>query len=317
MSGRPRVLLTGAFGYLGASVLRRLQNVEFVATGRSPRNAAALEVLDRETSAQRHFIKVEQAGRLLEEHGPFDAVVHLAGGGGPAKIAADPIAGIRNNIRATSILARAAARAGVKRLLFASTIAVYGTSRDHGKPYAESDTAEPDDIYGVVKETAEQIWVEHAGGTSLRLSNIYGAGIGVDMGILGAVERFAKAAAEGGTIKLFGGGTQRIDYVHVDDVARAIGLAISADELPPLLNLGGGSPIALADLAALAVASGEALGKRTEVVLEPAPPGKSWPDRSLAIDLAGRAIGFVPRVSYEAGMDELVRMFASGPKGDT
>jgi UDP-glucose 4-epimerase len=253
--------------------------------------------------------------RVLGERGPFDAVIHLAGGGGPAKIAADPIAGIRNNIRATSELARAARAAGVRRLLFASTIAVYGTERDHGRPYSEQDEALPDDIYGVVKEAAEQIWIDHAGGTAFRLSNIYGAGVGVDMGIAGAVERFARAAANSGEIRLFGGGKQRIDYVHIDDVARAFAHALERTDLSPHINIGGGDPIRLCDMAEICVGLAGELGNRVTVVEQPAPAGKSWPDRSLAIALADRELDWRPTTSYVDGLRELIRKMQTAPGG--
>jgi UDP-glucose 4-epimerase len=303
-----RVLVTGAFGYLGLSVLRGLVGHDLVAFGHAPRNPAARAVIPAAVTVREG--EITDVSRVFRDLGPFDAVLHLAGGGGPAKLAADPALAVRTNIRATSELALRARDAGAKRLVFASTIAVYGTFRDNGRPYSEADTPLPDDLYGVVKETAEHVWVAHAGGTSLRIANIYGVGSGVDVGVSGAVERFARAAAEGGEMKIFGTGAQRIDYVHVDDVVRAFEAVLASDSPPPVVNIGGGDPIAIAGLAERSLAAGQALGKAPTLRREPAPEGKSWPDRSLAIDLAKSALGWSPRVGYEEGISGLVRMMA-------
>lgn len=306
-----RVLVTGAFGYIGLAVAAglSLSGRDVVAWGRPARNERALARLP--AGVGRLVAEVDACEKVLRENGPFDAVVHLAGGGGPAKIAADPAGGIKNNIRATSELAFAARTVGVPRLLFASTIAVYGTERDHGRPYAESDRAIPDDIYGITKEAAEHVWTMHAGGTALRLSNVYGAGIGVDMGIMGAVERFARAAACGGEIRLFGGGVQRIDYVHIEDVVRAFDRALDSASLPPHLNVGGGDPIRLADMAKVCVEIAGEGGRRVDVLEQPAPPGKSWPDRSLAIALTKDVLGWQPSVGYREGLRGLIDMMAA------
>ncbi len=305
-----RILVTGAFGYLGLAVIRALAPRGVVALGHAPRNPAARAVIPQGVEVLEGDLL--DVGRLLEGR-TIDRVVHLAGGGGPAKIVAEPAAAIRNNVRATTELAAVAKARGVKRLLFASTIAVYGTNRDHGRPYAESDEPMPDDPYGVIKEAAEHAWVALAGGTSLRIANIYGAGAGVDLGLQGAVERFARAAATSGELSIFGTGDQRIDYVHVDDVARAFALALDVnDTLPPVINIGGGNPIRIGELAERSFAAGRNAGRSPTLVSKPPPPGKSWPDRSLDITLASHALGWAPQISYDAGIAELVRMMLQG-----
>ena len=310
MLRKPRIFLTGAFGYLGLALLTKLaSDHEIVAFGHAPRNPAAKSVIPASvTVVEGDLADVGGAIQSHGSHAPFQAVIHLAGGGGPHKCAADPIAAIRANIRGTSGLLEAARSAGVPRLIYASTIAVYGTERVPTGPYRESDQALPDDIYGVIKEAAEHVWTAIGGGTALRIANIYGSGSGVDLGVLGAVERFARAAAIGGQARIFGTGDQRIDYVHVDDVTLAFRRAIEAPGLPPAINVGGGAPISIAELWSLCQRAGESLGARPTLERQPAPPGKSWPDRSLAIDLAAQVLGWRPQIGYEQGLTELVTM---------
>jgi UDP-glucose 4-epimerase len=307
---RERVLVTGAFGFLGLALIRRLAaSHDVIAFGHPPRNPAARALVPE--AVQIVEGELADAPALVARERPT-VVCHLAGGGGAAKCAADPVAAVRVNVEATIALAQAACAARTRRLLFASTIVVYGAQRDWGRPYVEDDPAIPDDLYGAVKLAGERAVEAIAGGTSLRLANLYGAGAGVDLGIQGAVERFARAAASGGNITTFGGGAQRIDYLHVDDAARGFELAIAPASLPSVLNLGSGAPIAIGELARLCVEAGRSLGRASAVVDQPAPPGKSWPDRSLASERARDVLGWTPTVSHDTGLAELVAMMARG-----
>jgi len=290
---RFRVLVTGVFGYLGAALVHRLgSRFEIVGIGRPARAALALPVPTVVGDAA-------DVASLL----PVDAVIHLAGGGGPAKANADPARAVADHVGSTAALIAATREA--PRFLFASTIAVYGTHHAPGRPYREDDPRAPDELYGALKAAAEEL-VSLRGGTSLRLANVYGAGCGVDLGLDGAVERFARAAARGGEISVYGTGEQRIDYVHVDDVVDAFAAALEARELPPAINVGSGAPVSIAELAEISAAC----GRGAQIVRLPAPAGKLWPDRSLDCALAERSLGWRPRVSLADGVRQLCDMMS-------
>jgi UDP-glucose 4-epimerase len=305
-----RVLATGAFGFLGLALSRRLvaDGHEVIAFGHPPRSPRAREVVP--PAARVVEGDVLEIAALLAETRP-EAIVHLAGGGGPARVEQDPALAVRVNVLGTSRLVEAARVVGVRRLLFASTIQVYGVHRDMGRPYRETDATAADDLYGAVKEAAEHV-VTAAGGTALRLANLYGAGAGVDLGISGAVERFARAAAAGGEITVYGSGAQTIDYLHVDDACAAFAAALTVAEPPPIVNVGGGKPVAIGGLASACLGAAHRLGRTPRIVAREPPPGpvKSWPDRSLAIGLAQNRLGWRPQVQLQAGIDALVAMMA-------
>ena len=301
-----RLLVTGAFGYLGLALVRRLAaEHSVVALGHAPRHAAARAAVP----ANVEIIEgdVLDAPRLVR--GPLDGVAHLAGGGGTAHCAADPTAAVRTNVLGAQRVLAAARVAGARRLVYASTIAVYGTLRRPTGPYRETDATAADEIYGALKEAAEAFFTAQ-GGVTLRLANLYGAGAGVDLGIQGAAERFARAAAAGGELTVFGTGAQTIDYLHIDDATAAFARVLEHADPPRVVNAGGGAPVAIAALAAACVAAGEKLGRRPRVVHAEAPSDKIWPDRSLAIDLARERLGWSPAVPLQAGIDELVAMMA-------
>lgn len=303
-----RILVTGAFGYIGLATVRGLVAAghDVVAFGREARAAAARAAIPEGVDVVIGTLPAD-VSRLFTR-GRYDAVVHLAGGGGPKKAEADPVAAVRDNVDATTVLVEAARAAGVTRLLFASTIAVYGTHRAPSGPYREEDAALADDLYGAVKLSAERVWTALGGGVALRLANVYGAGAGVDVGVSGAVERFARAAATGGEISVFGTGAQRIDYVHIDDVVRAMRLALEAGDVPRVLNLGGGAPVSILEMAELCARVGAAWGTPPQIARKDDPGGKIWPDRSLAIGRAAQVLGWRPEVSFEQGMRELGAM---------
>jgi UDP-glucose 4-epimerase len=302
-----KILVTGAFGFIGLALVRHLTAAghEVVAFGHAPRNPAARSRIPQGVVAVEG--QLEDVEAVVAAHGRLDGIAHLAGGGGPARVAADPAAAVTANVRGTTRLLEAAHAAGVKRLVFASTIQVYGVHRTPTGPYEESDGAAPDDLYGVLKEAAEHAWLAFGGGAALRLANVYGAGSGVDLGVQGAVERFARAAASGGELTVFGEGQQRIDYVHVDDVCRAFRLALESGVRGPF-NVGGGAPIAIRELAERCIAAGRALGASPHLVQKPAPEGKAWPDRSLCNERAREALGWYPERNYDEAIPELVGM---------
>jgi UDP-glucose 4-epimerase len=298
------VVITGAFGYVGLALTQRLKDrYRVLGVGHAPRASIPdwdIERLVGEVS--------DVFGRL----GPDTAVIHLAGGGGERACRDDPVRATRNIVQGTLDLAEACRAAAVPRLLYASTIAVYGTYREHPEPYREDEAALPDDLYGCLKYAAETAVRLVADGTAMRIGNIYGAGSGVDVGIQGVAEKFARAASSSGEISIFGEGDQRIDFVHIDDVCRAFELALEASTLPRAINLGGGRTTSIGELARAAVRSGERRGNRPRLARKPAPEGKVWPTRALDIGLAKDTLDWTPRVPLEAGIDGLVAMMGAG-----
>ena len=248
-----RVLVTGGAGYIGSVISARL-----LARGH------AVAVYDDLSRGHRAAVPADAAivegdirdalrvGAALREH-RCDAVVHMAALAEVGESVAEPERYHDVNVGGTAAVIAAATAAGVRRLVFSSTAAVYGEPRR--VPIDEDDELAPTNPYGAGKLAGERLLAQarDAGAlafTALRYFNASGAegARGEDHDPESHLVPLALAAARGGlTLRLFGDdyptpdGTCVRDYVHVADLADAHVLALEA--LPTVqgaFNLGTG-----------------------------------------------------------------------------
>lgn len=183
MRGAGKVLVTGATGFVGRPLCERLRN-----EGRQVR--AALRRAGPLPAPGIEPVEVGEIGPDTDWRAALqgvDAVVHLA-----ARVhqmddqAGDPVAAYRRvNALATAALAKAAAEAGVRRFIFASSIKVNGEATAPGRPFKEADMPQPHGPYAQSKWAAEQALRRIARRTdmeivSLRPPLVYGPGVGAN-----------------------------------------------------------------------------------------------------------------------------------------
>lgn len=172
-----RIAVTGGSGKLGKSVVRRL-------------NEEGHEVLnlDRMGEKNDHLVTVDlrDYGQVIDSifgiddrHCGFDAIVHLAAIAAPGL--APDVATFHNNILSTYNVFQAARRAGIKKLVYASSETVLGLPFDIDPPYIPLDEeypARPESTYSLVKHLEEQMaiqftrWDRQLSITALRFSNV-------------------------------------------------------------------------------------------------------------------------------------------------
>jgi nucleoside-diphosphate-sugar epimerase len=174
-----RVLVTGAHGFIGRALCARLAATQISHIG-------AVRALGPDDAASRDVVGLgDFAGAdwapALES---VDTIVHLAGRAHvmTAREARDPTPFILANVHVTRRLLDAAALAGVRRFVLASTIKVYGEATPPGKPFRAGDAAAPHGAYAHSKGGAEAVlWQACRAGTIegvvLRLPLIYGPGV--------------------------------------------------------------------------------------------------------------------------------------------
>ena len=176
---RGKVLITGAGGFIGRALRRRFRE-------RAIAHVAAVRALSSADESSPECVALGDfaAADWMPALAGVDAIVHLAGRAQVLRgLHGDATPYVVANVHVTRRLLDAAASAGVRRIVFASTVKVYGERTQHGRPFRAGDPARPRDDYARSKAEAEKVlWQRcHAAGIEgvvLRLPLTYGPGVG-------------------------------------------------------------------------------------------------------------------------------------------
>jgi len=215
------------------------------------------------------------------------------------------------NGEGTAVVHELAREHGIPRFLFASSSSVYGNTTP--LPAREDAPAiEPASPYAASKRAAELVAVALSrrapsmSCVALRFFTVYGPRQRPEM----AITLFTRAVLARRAITVFGDGSMRRDFTHVDDIVRGV---LAAIEHAPhgfrAYNLGSGAPI---DLRRLVGAIGNAAG--VEPVVESAPVPLGDVDATFAnIERARDELGWQPRILLPVGLGTVVDWVASHP----
>jgi len=251
------ILVTGGAGFIGTHLVRAL-----LAQG------ASVRVLDEAigTKQAQHLADLAEAnpkslsllggsvatpvtaGRACEG---VTTVYHLAAQASVSRSVAAPLETLRTNTTGTAVMTEAARNAGVKRLVMASTCAVYPAS---SRPMPEGHPPRPASPYAASKLAAEA-WLMAANeslGLStaiIRLFNVIGPGQRADSQYGAVVPRFIDALKRGVPATIFGDGGQTRDFVYVSDAVNGLMAAANATTAPSgPVNIGSGQSVSILDL---------------------------------------------------------------------
>ena len=177
----------------------------------------------------------------------IDYIVHLAAQISVPESIDNPDVTLSINVDGTKSIISAAESAGVKKIIFASSAAVYGDCEEI--PIVEGAALIPQSPYAVSKIVGEELLLRSEIETcSLRFFNVYGPGQSSEGGYAAVIPAFKKAISLGKECTIFGDGTQVRDFVHVHDLVRIIGLCLEAENLPGEMNVASGKATSLLDL---------------------------------------------------------------------
>jgi UDP-glucose 4-epimerase len=308
VSGRPvPVAVTGGAGFIGGHVTEvlaaaghRVLVVDDLSTG----SAANLDAVVGDVDLLRADVADPALAAALEA-AEIRVVCHLAAAIDVRASVADPVQDAQRNVVGTVAVLQAACRAGVGKVVFASSGgSIYGSATP--PPVPETAPVAPESPYAASKAAAE-LWLqtfERLHGlrwTALALANVYGPRQD-PAGEAGVISVFAAAMLAGRPTTIYGDGSQTRDFVYVKDVAAAF---LAAAELPAdgvRLNIGTGVETSVRELhSELAALCGAPDEPRTE----PARLGEL--DRSaLDASLARKLLGWEPRTELRAGLAETV-----------
>lgn len=268
-----RFLVTGALGCIGSWVVKRLvdQGVP-VTTYDLPGDPYRMRlIMDDDAIAKVNFVEgdITDEARFVEvvRANNITRIVHLAALQVPF-VMANPVLGARVNVVGTAIVFETARQlaAQVKGLVYASSIAVYGSAdRYPPGPLADDAPLSPVTLYGVTKEANEgwaAIYWQDYQVPSVGLRPFFVYGPGRDQGVSSTPTKAMAAAAVGRPYHVSFGGTDT--YQHADDVARVfIDAALTVPNGAPVYNLGG-TVASVADvIAAIEQAAPESAGSIT------------------------------------------------------
>jgi UDP-glucose 4-epimerase len=307
-----RVLVTGAAGFIGSHLCRRLvaegsQVVGFdnLSAGDPANLADVPEVLLVEADL-RDGDAVADAARGC------DAILHHAARKSVPLSVQEPEEFVEVNVRGT-LNVLLAAREGPATAVFASSSSVYGDQEIF--PLREDAQPRPRSPYAATKLAGEALfgswWHSYRVPTiTLRYFNVYGPGQDPASEYAAVIPRFVTACLTGATPVVYGDGKQGRDFTYIDDVVDANLLALRAPEraFGRVLNAGAGRPPTTINQLLELVA--RHAGASPEPVHEP--PREGDIRRSEAdIALARELIGYAPEVSIDEGIRRTVEWFAA------
>ena len=305
-----RMLVTGAAGFIGSHLCRRL-----VAEGHE---VVALDDLSEGSMgslAEIPEVRFEQsdicdADALEQAAHDCDVVFHQAARKSVQRSVEDPDAFDRVNIRGTFNVLESARKCGAA-VVFASSSSVFGDQERY--PVTEDMEPRPRSPYAATKVAGEaycRAWWESMGvpTVSLRYFNVFGPGQNPTSPYAAVIPRFVTACLTEAQPVIHGDGEQSRDFTYIDDVVEANLLAARMPEgaRGRVLNAGGGRPPTTVNQLLAEVA--KLTGKVPNAIHERPREGdirRSEADISLAREL----IGYDPRVPIEEGLRRTVEWF--------
>lgn len=262
MQTKPKrtVLVTGGAGFIGSHTVESLLDrgwkvrvLDNLSTGKADNlaiNHPELDLLEADVTCAR---SVASAVRGV------DACLHLAAQVSVAASLEDPLRSATENILGFVNVLEAARANGVRRVVCASSAAVYGEPSE--LPLTEESALRPLSPYGLEKVVNEQYAALYGalygmGVMPLRYFNVYGPRQDPASPYAGVISRFVERMHHGETVSIFGDGRQTRDFVYVKDVARANVAALECGE-HGVMNVSSGRQV---DLLSLAELIGDILG---------------------------------------------------------
>jgi len=336
-----RILVTGAAGFIGYHLSKRLLSEQYDVTGLDSVNDyysrdlkfGRLEQLgiDRSYLEKRgegtaetggkgaskfSFVKADLSDRdtleeLFENH-EFDAVINLAAQAGVRYSLDHHHDSTASNVEGFLNIIEGCRRTEVRHLIYASSSSVYGANAE--VPFNTADRVDqPVSLYAATKRANELMAHTYSHlykipSTGLRFFTVYGPWGRPDM----AYYKFANLMREDKPIDVYNNGKMSRDFTYIDDIVESIVRLLPNPPVPEgdsaptqLFNIGNGSPVNLLEFIEILE---EKLGMTAEKNMMPMQPGdveRTWADVDDLYDY----IGYRPQVGIETGITEFVNWY--------
>lgn len=327
-----RILVTGAAGFIGAAVSRRLCESGIDVVGIDNLNdyypvslkEARLAEVDKATGERFRFLKVDFADnsalRKAVAGVDFDAIVHLGAQAGVRYSLDNPQAYVQSNLTGHVNILELARDRNVAHTIYASSSSVYGM-QSH-VPFSEEDRSDhPVSLYAATKRSNELLSESYAHLyrlplTGLRFFTVYGPYGRPDM----MPWLFTDKILRGVPIPVFNNGQMERDFTFIDDIVDGIVAVIGSapvDDASPktggsigphaIYNIGNSCPRKLMDVISILE---RVCGRQAIIEMQPMQQGdvtRTYAD----VSALERDFGYAPKVSVEEGMDRFISWFKS------
>lgn len=304
-----KILVTGGAGFVGSTTADQLLKA----------GAAEVRVLDNFVRGnRRNLANASTSGNLVLIEGDIrdaklvdsltkgvDYVVHMAALR-ITRCAEVPREGIEVLIDGLANVLESAVRHGIRKIVAASSASVYGNPSY--LPMDESHPFNNRTLYGAGKIANEQMLrayyeMFNLDYVAFRYFNVYGPRMDLDGVYTEVLIRWIDAIENGIPPKIFGDGTQSMDFVYVEDVARANVVGLVSGVTDQVFNVGTGVQTSLNQLVALLL---KVCGSPLDPQYLPARTVNNVQARRAAVEKAEKLLGFKPGVDLESGMRRLV-----------
>jgi dTDP-glucose 4,6-dehydratase len=310
MPTKPRVVITGAAGFIGSHLAETLLDRGYAVIGID--NLLTGDTANISHLANRDFTFVKHdVTNYIYVDGPVDVVLHWASPASPIDYLELPIQTLKVGALGTH-KALGLAKAKGARFVLASTSEVYGDPLEHPQKetyWGNVNPIGPRGVYDEAKRFAEAMTVAyrryHGVDTKIvRIFNTYGPRMRLNDGR--AVPAFASQALRNEDVTVFGDGTQTRSFTYVTDLVEGIiALMLSAEHGP--INIGNPHEMTIAEIASTII---RMTGSKSRIIYKPLPtddPKQRRPDITLARTL----LKWEPRVPLEEGLVKTLEYFRS------
>lgn len=297
------ILVTGGSGFLGKNLCQALAGVGHNVLNIDKRACDVVETVVGNVMDQ----------QLVERHmAGIEAVFHLASHIEAGESVEMPKKYIENNVLGALVVLEAMKKYGVKKFLFSSSAAIYGEPLR--TPIKEDDRTLPINPYGMTKLAMEglvssYVYAFGMTGVALRYFNLYGPGED-HQPETHAIPRFIAQMTHDEEVTVWGDGSNKRDYIYIDDVVSAHLLALNLPQGYHYMNLSGKNATEVRQVIAYLE---KIMGKQAKVHNFPVRAGdpiELFADASKAKEV----LGWEPKMEFEEGLKKTVEWMISSNK---